>query len=356
MGVFDSMLKDGESIFRDSVALDYDFIPKLVPYREHQQRYIAGCIQPLFSNRTGKNVMLHGPPGVGKTVAVKHLIKELEEKTDDILPIYINCWQHNTTYKIFLEICSHIDYKFTHNKKTDELFKVIENVVNKIGAVFVFDEIDKIEDHDFLYLILEKIYRKAVVLISNYKEWIVDLDERIKSRLLPEMLEFQKYNAHEISGIMKARLEYAFVQGAFDDTAFDLAAKKAAEIEDVRSGLYILREAGNVAEEKSSKKITKEHVEQAIQKLDDFSIKKKDDLSADERLILRVIKENSGKKIGELFEIYTKNGGQGVYKTFQRRIKTLEKAKFLNVKKVTGGTEGNTTLVSTNTTKKLTDF
>lgn len=356
MGVFDEMLKGGESVFRDSVALDYDYIPKLVPYREKQQRYIAGCIQPLFSNRNGKNTLVHGPPGVGKTVAIKHLLKELEEKTDEIIPIYINCWEKNTSYKIMLGICDIIEYKFTHNKKTDELLKIVEELLNKKSAVFVFDEIDKIEDHDFLYMILEKIYRKTIILISNYKEWIVDLDERIKSRLLPEMLEFPKYNSLEIKGILKGRLGYAFVSGAFNDDAFDFAVKKAAEIEDVRSGLYLLRESGNIAEEKSSRKITIDHVKQAINKLDEFSIKKINDLSADERLILRLIKENKGKKIGELFDIYSKNGGIGVYKTFQRRIKNLEKSKFISVKKVSGGPDGTTTLISANSNKKLTEF
>ena len=356
MGMFDNMLRGDESVFRDPVALDYDYIPKVVPFREKQQRYIAGCIQPLFSERTGKNVMLHGPPGVGKTVAVRHLLKELEEKTDDIIPIYINCWEKNTTYKIIMGICEYIEYKFTHNKKTDELLKVVENFLNKKSVVFVFDEIDKIEDHDFLYMLLEKIYRKSIILISNYKEWIVDLDERIKSRLLPEMLEFSKYDTKEIKGILSGRLQYAFVSGAFEDDAFELAAKNASRIEDVRSGLYLLREAGNIAEEKSSKKISLEHVKIAMDKLDEFSIKKKDELGADEKLILRIIKQNSGKKIGELFEIYEKNGGNGVYKTFQRKIKVLEKSKFISIKRVKGGPEGNTTLVSSNNTKKLTEF
>ena len=29
-----SMLKDGESLFRDEIALDYDYLPKILPYRE----------------------------------------------------------------------------------------------------------------------------------------------------------------------------------------------------------------------------------------------------------------------------------------------------------------------------------
>lgn len=359
MGLFENVLRDGDTLFRDPVALDYDFIPKLVPYREKQQKYVASCINPLFSQRNGKNVLVHGPPGVGKTVAIKHILREIEEKTDEIFTIYINCWEKNSSYKIFMAVCDALDYKFTHNKKTDELFAIIENILNKKSAVFVFDEIDKIEDHDFLYLILERIYRKSIVLISNYKEWILDLDERIKSRLLPEMLEFQRYNEVELKGILKNRMEYAFVPNVFNDDAFNIAAKKAAELEDVRSGLYILRESGNIAEEKSSKKISLEHVTLAIKKLEDFSIKKKDDLSSDEKMILRIIKENSGKKIGELFNTYQKNGGMGVYKTFQRKINSLEKSKFVSVKKVSGGPDGNTTMITANSSgkiKKLSDF
>ena len=45
------------------------------------------------------------------------------------------------------------------------------------------------------------------------------------------------------------------------------------------------------------------------------------------------------------------------YKTFTRRIKALENAKFLALDKVTGGTDGTTTIVNVkDTAKKLTDY
>ncbi|PLW79685.1 hypothetical protein C0585_06855 [Candidatus Woesearchaeota archaeon] len=356
MGMFDDMLKQGESLFKDAVALDYDYIPKLVPFRETQQRFVAESIKPLFSQRNGKNMLIHGPPGIGKTVAVRHLLKELEEKTDEIVPIYVNCWQKNTTFKILMEICDQLGYKFTHNKKTDDLFKIIEDYLNKDSVVFVFDEVDKLEDEDFLYMILEKIYRKTILLITNYQEWLVNLDERIRSRLTPELLEFKKYNGNEIKGILKQRLNYAFVDGALQDDAFNEIAKKTIEMSDIRQGLYMLKEAGNIAESKSSKSICLEHATEAIKKLEEFTIKKTDDLETEERVILNIVKTNPGKKIGELFEIYQSNGGVGVYKTFQRKIKKLADNRFLHVKKVTGGKDGTTTIVNTPQSTKLTDF
>jgi cell division control protein 6 len=355
MPLFKDMLKDYESLFKDTVALDYDYIPKTVPYRESEQKHIAFCIKPLFNQRNGKNVLIHGPPGIGKTVMIKHLFKELEEQTDEIIPIYINCWQKNTTFKILLEICDIIGYRFTQNKKTDELLVVIKQMINKKSAVFCFDEVDKVEDFDFLYFILEDIYRKTILLITNYKDWVVDLDERIRSRLTLEFLEFRKYNAHEIKGILKYRMNYAFVEGIWEDDAFNLVAERTAKIEDIRSGLYLMKESGNIAEEKSSRKIKLEHVNEAIKKMDEFTIKKKEDLDAEEQLILKIVKSNSGKRIGDLFKVYQQQGGEGVYKTFQRKIKKLDENKFISVSKVMGGKDGTTTIVSYQD-KKLTDF
>ncbi|MDO8740132.1 MAG: AAA family ATPase [Candidatus Woesearchaeota archaeon] len=355
MALFKDILRSDESIFQDTVALDYDYIPKLVPFREKEQRFIASCIKPLFQKRNGKNVLIYGRPGVGKTVATRHVVNELEEETVDIIPIYINCWQRNSSYKIMLELCSKLDYKFTQNKKTDELFDIVKEILNKKSAVFVFDEIDKAEDVDFIYFILENIYRKTVIIVTNYKSWLEQLDERLKSRLLPELVEFSPYDEKETYEILKRRLEYAFVSGVWDEDAFGIIAKKSAELGDIRTGLFLMKEAGNCAENKSSRKIKIEHAKEALKKLENFSIKSSDSLEDDEKLILSIIKQNSGKKIGDLFDIYQKKSGQLSYKTFQRKIADLEKNKFVDIKKIIGS-GGSTSIITYQTTKKLTEF
>jgi len=351
------MLKNGESLFRDEVALDYDFLPKLLPYRENEQHYLANSIKPLLQKRNGKNLLIHGPPGVGKTAATRFVLRDLENETEEVIPIYINCWKKNTTFKIAIDICEQIGYKFTQNKRTDELLEIIKKVLNKKSVVFVLDEIDKLEDLDFLYSILEEVYRKSVFLITNYKSWLNSLDERIKSRLTAELVEFRQYNAQETKGILNNRLKYAFASGVWEDNAFDIVAQRTAELADIRSGLYLLKEAGTIAEDKASRKITLEHVKAAIQKLNEFSVKKSTDLEDDIQFILGIIKKNNETRIGDLFKLYQKDGGSLSYKTFQRKIKKLEDAKFISTEKTEGGDEGNTTIVKyKGTTKKLTDF
>lgn len=355
-GLFKDILGSSETLFKNDLALDYSFQPKIVPYREDEQRLAAGCIKPLFQAKTGKNVFIFGQPGVGKTVACKHILQELEEETDEIIPIYINCWQRNTTYQIILEICDLMDFKFVQNKKTEELFRWIKQNLNKKSVVFVFDEADKLEDLDFLYMILEEIYRKAIILITNYKEWIADLDERINSRLMPEIIEFKPYNHDEVKGILKQRAEYAFYPNVLDNDSFELIAKKTSETQDIRIGLHLMKEAGLIAESKSSRKILPEHARQALSKLDEFSIKDQNELASDEKLIIDLVKNNSGKKIGDFFRMYQNSGGKLVYKSFQRKVEKLEKNKFIIVEKTAGGEEGNTTIIRHNSEKKLTEF
>lgn len=357
MSIFDDVLKENESVFRNELALSYEFVPKLIPYREGQQKRIASCIAPLFQDHSGRNIIVYGPPGVGKTVATKHILNEMEEKTDEIIPIYINCWQNNTSYKVTLAMCEMIDYKFTHNKNTSELFDVIASRLNKYNTVFVFDEIDKAEDFDFLYLILQKIHNKAVVILTNFKDFVGDIDMRIRSRLVPEMLEFKPYDETETRGIIEQRINYAFHDDVWDKDAITKVVNRASAAKDLRVGLYLLHEAGLSAEEKSSKTVTGEHVDTAITKLDEFQIKDSSELADETQKILGVIKkQKQERKIGDLYQEFVDECGSKMsYKTFTRKIAKLQEGSFIIVRKTEGGIEGNTKFISYNAQNKTLD-
>ncbi|MBR9682943.1 AAA family ATPase [Candidatus Woesearchaeota archaeon] len=356
MSLFKDMLKSGESIFQDTVVLDFDFQPKVLKFRENEQMRFAVAIKPLLQDSNGKNLFVFGTPGVGKTTACKHVLRELEEETEDIFAIYINCWKENTTFKIFTKICEDLGFKFIQQKKTSELFSLIKNKLNKGKAVFIFDEIDKLDDFDFLYTLLEDIYRKSIFLITNEKETYEKIDKRIVSRLGAEFLFFRPYNQEEIKGILEQRKRYAFVSGVWDNEAFNKLAEKTAKVGDVRVGLYLMKESGSLAEEKSHKKIGLMHVDEAIRKADEFQVKSQEGLDEELISILDLIRENNDSKIGSLFEKYQEKGGRVSYKTFTRKIDKLKDGRFISTKqdKLEGG--GITTIITYGSEKKLTEF
>lgn len=353
--LFNNILKDDESLFLDTLALDYEFTPPIIKHRENQQQHIADCIKPLFQKRIGKNLLITGSPGIGKTIAAKHVINELKKQTQSIIPIYINCWKKDTPYKIALEICSQINYRFTQNKNTDELLSDITKIINKKSAAIVLDEVDKLEkEHQIIfYHLLEDIYKKTLILITNEKSWLVNLDKRILSRLTPETLEFKPYSQQETKDIIKQRIKYAFVPNIMQKEAINLISEKTYQSKDIRTGLFLLKQAGEFAESKAQRTITLEHANKAIEKLENFKIKKLDTLSQEENFILSAIKQNSGKTIGEIYKIYQEKFEKS-YKSFQRKISDLKKAKLISSEE--NFDKGKTTILNYAQEKTLNDF
>jgi len=354
MGIFDDVLKDNESLFIDEIALDYDYVPKEIPFREEQHQYIADCIKPLFGQRSGRNLFISGKPGIGKTVALKHIFRELKTKTDGIIPIYINCWKKDTSFKIVNEICEQIGYKWVQSKRTDELMQAVVNILNRKQVVFCLDEVDKVKEVDVIYSLAEDILKKTIIMITNEKDWYAKLDSRIRSRLNAEYLEFKPYNFEETRGILTKRLGEAFAPNVFENDAFDVVVKKSYDNKDLRTGIFLMKEAGNLAEMRASRKITLDHAKMAVLKLESFKIKSSADFGEEERDILDIIKQNSGKSAKELFEIYLKDGGNKSYRTFYRRIEDLKRGKMIDTEEVNEGFAGRATVVHYN--KKLSEF
>ncbi|MFH1173609.1 MAG: AAA family ATPase [archaeon] len=354
MGIFDNMLHNNESLFKDEYSLDYSFIPKIIPYRKKEQEAIANCIRPLLAGHNGRNALIHGAPGIGKTAACKHLLRELDEHdeyADKLLLLYVNCWQKNTSFKVAVDVCEQAGYMFTQNKKTDELFSIFANIANKKQVIFIIDEVDKAEETDFLYTLSEDIFKKSILLITNYKSWLLELDDRIKSRITPTLIAFNEYDETETTGILRQRMNYAFIDNVWEEHAFVSIAQKTAQLKDIRSGLFLLKETGIIAEEHASRKITADHARQAITKLNEFTIKSKEALEEETQKILDIIKKNAGQKIGELYKRYQTAGGHVSYKTFQRKLAKLDEDKFITLEK-SKGYGGNTTIVD----RKLGEF
>ncbi len=355
--LFKDLLSSDESLFLNAQFLDYDYIPKIIKYRENEQQYIATALKPLLQRRNGKNLLIKGGPGIGKTIGVKCVLNDLQEEyRNEVNCIYINCWKKDTPFKIAVSMCEQLNYKWIHNKNYDELMKEACQTLNEKSAVIVLDEVDKLEDDSIIYTLLEDLFRRCLILITNSDEFLVNLDNRIRSRLTPDVLDFRVYNKNEIEGILKERLEYAFVPNTFDKNAFSNVVEKTFELKDIRAGLFLMKEAGELAEIKSQRKILIEDAENAIKKLNDFKAKKIEAFEDNDIELIELIKSNSGKTTTELFEKYKEKENKS-YRTLQRKLKDLEKNGIIFLKEINKGHEtGRTTIVEYNTNKTLDEF
>ncbi|MDO8556637.1 MAG: AAA family ATPase [Nanoarchaeota archaeon] len=353
--LFKDMLGANESLFTDPLVLDPEYMPPVIEGREDEQHWIASCVKPLFSKRPGKNIFITGTPGIGKTLAVKHLLHELEMETTEIFPIYINCWKKDSAHKIVLELCDALGYKFVQNRNSGELLAEVAKIINKKAAVIVLDEADKILDESIIYQLLEDLYTKTLILISNDPDYLTVLDERISSRLHAEIISFEAYDFNETYEILKKRVHHAFIQNIFDKEAFDLLAQKTYSIGDIRAGLFLLKETGEIAETAASRKINLAHAQQATEKLNEFKIRSSEAFNQTDQELLALIKQHTGKTSSEIYAYYEKKGGEKSYRTFQRKIDALTKARVITRQEIATH-PGRTTRIYYGILKGITDY
>jgi len=324
------MLKHDETLFKDELVFDYEYLPRILKYRENQQQHFATCIKPLLQGRMGTNLIVVGTPGIGKTAACKFVLREMEEYSDKVSGIYVNCWKHETAYKIIVEICNQIGYKWVQNKKTDELLKEIARILNKKSAVIILDEVDKLKEEQVIYQLLEDLYKKSLFLITNEKDFLAKMDNRIKSSLLAEILEFKPYSLEETKGILIERKDLGFHENILQEESFTKIVEKCHSLEDLRTGIYLLKISAEIAENKSKKSIEQEDVEEAISKLDNF-VSTKTEMDEEEKEILEIIKENNNRPFIDIYTIYNEQY-QKSERTFRRKLYKLKEAKLINSK------------------------
>jgi len=328
--LFKDMLSDEESLFTDEFILDFDYLPDLLPYRENQQAYIAEVIKPMAQERMGKSLFIHGKPGIGKTACVKYVFNELKEATGDIRPVFINCWKKGTTNSILTEIAEQLGAMGARYKTNEELWAKIEKAMERFkGVVIALDEVDKAKETDIFYQALENFKRVSLLLITNSKEFIAEIEPRVKSRMNLEELEFLPYKRDEMEGILRERMNAAFVPGVWSEEAFELVVDKAAKKEDTRVGIFLLRETGRNAEKEASRKIKVEHAMEAVGKVAEFRIESSIDLDEREKNIFEVIKENPGIETGDLAEALKKRKEEIPDSTVRRLVQRLDKSGYI---------------------------
>jgi cell division control protein 6 len=263
----DDLLKDEESLFTSPGILDIDYLPRLMPYREQQQKYLAEIIKRLPS--LGASVLIHGPPGIGKTACVRWIFRELMESGESkAVPVYINCWQDNSMQKMVLRLCNQFGINISY-RSPDELQGIVMQKLKSFDAVVLaFDEIDRMQDQTFLYHFVEELPHKSIFMISTKKDWLANLDTRVRSRIMPEVLEFKPYDVEQTRGILEERKSHAFVPGVWEPDAFETVAAKCFALGDIRPGLALMKSSGLEAERDASRKIKAEHAKEAIKKLE----------------------------------------------------------------------------------------
>jgi orc1/cdc6 family replication initiation protein len=282
----------------DESVFDEGFIPENLIGREEHVKEIARCLNPAKTGRTITNIFIHGPPGVGKTLVCRWILKEHLPNSH----AYVNCWSKPTIHKVIEEILLQIG-SFVHGgESTSTLIKRFEKSGKKV--IVCLDESDHLKDHDILYTLARNSC--GIILISNSSSSLANIDSRIASRLVLNEIEFKSYSREEILSILNERISYGLKDGVVDPSLLPIIAGMCNG--DARIGLQILRIAARDTEANGNPRITIEDIKRASKHVRKRSlpylIQK---LSDHQRMIYEILKRNGSMKSGKLYAEYRKS-------------------------------------------------
>ncbi|HTZ61677.1 MAG TPA: AAA family ATPase [Thermoplasmata archaeon] len=283
----DSFLQTKSELFRESREVLRDsYVPARLPHRDQEIRQVAEVLAPALRGDVPSNLLIYGKIGTGKTAVVTQVRQDLQrrsEGTAKLTSIAINCGNIDTAYSLLQNIGNTFAKAESDRIPTgwslDRVQSAMRRLMDAKGGtiVLVLDEIDRLvarSGDNVLYTLSQlntelETARLVLVGISNDLKFTNHLDARVRSRLNEEKILFDPYKAPQLQDILQDRARVAFREGVVDPGVIELCAAYAQlESGDARRALALLRLAAEMAERDRAKRITRDHVVKAKNRLE----------------------------------------------------------------------------------------
>jgi len=361
-----------DPIFVNKKALQSNYDPEDVLYREKQIKQIASILAPSLRMEKPSNVFIFGKTGTGKTLTIKHVCDNMNEVAKknkiNLKIIYLNCKLKriaDTEYRLIAQLAREFGKEIpATGLPTDEVYKLFINELDekKLLLVIVLDEIDQLVEKigDSVLYNLTRLSTElknseiSLIGISNDLVFTDNLDPRVKSSLSEEELVFPPYNAIQLQQILQQRGKIAFRKGAFKEGVIEKCSAYAArEHGDARRALELLRVAGELAERENKNFIEIEDIDAAEGKIEHDRILDVISTQPKQSKItlysLLDVKNRSSKPVftGDIYDTYKEYCFKcGVRPLTQRRVSDiiaeLDMLGIINAKVISKGRYGRT--------------
>jgi len=369
-GFFQGFLKK-ESFFINKKALQSSYMPETINHREKEIKQLANILAPSLRNDKPSNIFLYGKPGAGKTLTVKHIIKNIlsvaKQSSVNLNFLYLNCKLRkisDTEYRIIAQLGRELGRTIpTTGLPTEEVYKMFSDAIENKGGIiiFVLDEIDqlvkKVGD-EILYNLTRmneelKKTQIGIIGISNDLKFADNLDPRVRSSLSEEKISFSPYDAIQLQAILKERCILAFKEGILEEGLIEkCSAFAASDGGDARRCLELMRVAGEIAERNNEPMLKIKHLDEAEEKIErdmvfETVLAQPKQFQAVMYSILSISKGNSYIFTGDVYNIYkTLCIKAGLRPLTQRRltdiVAELDMLGIINTKVISKGRYGRT--------------
>lgn len=174
------------------------YSPQIILFRDAQIEEIRNVFKNFKEQGMASNLLIQGVTGSGKTTVINKIIGEEDNN------VLGSGSATKTSFKLLRAM-------FDLNCNTNE--RLLTEVIYKLQKepkIIIIDEVNKIQDRQNLFNDLNTIYRETgcpVILITNKRTIRDEMPDDARLTLMFDKVEFPAYNAIELLGILKGRLE-----------------------------------------------------------------------------------------------------------------------------------------------------
>ena len=354
MGIEDILMYD-ESLFQDINAFDPDYMPPNYNFRDTQMEAMAMSIRPAMKGGKPSNAVVLGSPATGKTTAIRKVFELVENITEKVVCVYINCQIHTTRFGIFSQIhkkmFGHIppETGVPFSRIYDKIMQDLQK--NEKALVIALDDVNYLfqtNNANKIFYDMLRAYEEypgvktSIFAILSDLEFKYAFDKNVNTVFIPQEITFPLYSYSEIEDILRDRAKAGFFPNVLPDDILEQIAMYTFENGDLRTGINLLKSCGNIAEADASREITQEHFDKAVDSLISINISETiNSLDESEMSLLKLIADYDGVYTsGELVEIFKEKTGSSA-SSYNRILGKLEFVRLIDTKYTGKGVKGN---------------
>lgn len=193
---------ESRDVFRD----DY---PTPILHRNRELNSLSRALKPTGHGRRARDVLIHGPSGVGKTASARWMLRELRQRWN-LTSATIECSGKTRNGIIYEAVTKHSDGGVVHrNSPRETLVDALEAAADDDPYVLVLDEADVIPDLDVLEDLFAADGLSVIAITHQDVEWLNRVDRDLRPRFHGEsQIEYRKYRVDELVDILEPRVEH----------------------------------------------------------------------------------------------------------------------------------------------------